>query len=280
MENLAKHVGLFHCKLDELLFNEEFVASKKEQYKQRQIEQTSDSQCKICDLVLQKKSLREHTARHFVPELVEIVSGFKRSNACNVCRYTGKRDSLIKHVALVHGKLDEFLMDEDLVLQKRKEANSEEDLAVESNGKTEPKEEVIDEEETAAAVKEEVTEGEDSDSIDIKDEPIDSPSKKEIKKEPVRSPSKIDGDGPKVETSPDNDLKIVIKRRPTSKSDQSGSEDSPSKKTRRQSKAEEQESPKDEFKITIKRTPKKPSRLREEFITAKDIAATTSKRWA
>lgn len=125
MENLAKHVGLFHCKLDELLFNEEYVASKKEQYKSKLLEASSDCQCRICDQVMQKKSIREHTARHFMPELADIIAGFKRSNSCSLCRYTGKKESLMKHVALVHGKLDDFLNDDDLVEQKRRELTDE-----------------------------------------------------------------------------------------------------------------------------------------------------------
>jgi hypothetical protein len=48
-ENLARHIGLFHGKLDEFLHDDDFVAQKRAEKQLRASERTADVRCVVCD---------------------------------------------------------------------------------------------------------------------------------------------------------------------------------------------------------------------------------------
>ena len=68
-------------------------------------------------------SCRDHVARHFGPELDDIIMAFDDPNQCNLCPYrSDKLKNVAIHVALGHQVLDKFLDDDDLVASKREAA--------------------------------------------------------------------------------------------------------------------------------------------------------------
>jgi hypothetical protein len=85
LENLAKHVGLFHCKLDECLYDAELVYQRRNQYHAKLLEVDADVQCPVCDRLMPKPRLREHCAKHFAEEVMEIVTGFDNPSVCQLC---------------------------------------------------------------------------------------------------------------------------------------------------------------------------------------------------
>lgn len=65
---------------------------------------------------------REHIARHFIKELMEVVSEFPDPTACPECNYRGEKPQKVaRHIALVHNRLDELLADKQLVEARKKE---------------------------------------------------------------------------------------------------------------------------------------------------------------
>ena len=124
-EYVAKHVGLHHGHLDQLLYNAELVRDRRNEYLIKSQQQTNEFKCAVCDKTMPRKSLREHCAKHFAAEINEYIEAAfddAPSGRCQLCegQYRNvKRESLIRHVALVHGKLDELLADEEYVEKKR-----------------------------------------------------------------------------------------------------------------------------------------------------------------
>ncbi len=127
-EYLAKHIALFHCKLDEYLYDADFVLEKrnaylaKMQYKESNPSSGStEVSCSICHKGMVKKSLREHMAKHFSVEIFAIIDTFQASNSCDLCNGTYKthrKENMLRHVALVHGKLDEYMANQEMVQEK------------------------------------------------------------------------------------------------------------------------------------------------------------------
>ena len=117
---MAKHLGLGHSKLDELLANEELVALKREQAFNKPKKSSIGGTCPVCDLQFSKGQNRDHVSWHFMEELRDYVATFPNKKVCMHCDYmTDKVDNLVKHVALGHCKLDELLQDKELVQSKR-----------------------------------------------------------------------------------------------------------------------------------------------------------------
>ena len=104
MENLIKHLGLGHSKLDEFLMDEDLVLAKREKAMKKQKRFPLGETCPICDM---STPPRDHVARHFIEELTEYCeSKMPGSLACNECDYRGERlENLAKHVALYHCKV-------------------------------------------------------------------------------------------------------------------------------------------------------------------------------
>ena len=83
-ENLAKHVALFHCKLDELMADSELVKKKREQVQNKPKKLPMGDMCVICGTI---SPSREHVAtKHFMKELMEIVSAFENPLVCELGR--------------------------------------------------------------------------------------------------------------------------------------------------------------------------------------------------
>ena len=83
-ENLAKHVALFHCKLDELMADSELVKKKREQVQNKPKKLPMGDMCVICGTI---SPSREHVAtKHFMKELMEIVSAFDNPLVCELGR--------------------------------------------------------------------------------------------------------------------------------------------------------------------------------------------------
>lgn len=124
-----KHYALGHSKLDELLQDEELIAKKREIHQQKPKRLSLGPDCVVCGV---KGRDRDHMARHYMTELMELVHALPRKNHCNLCDYKNqKQDYLAKHLALFHCKLDELLLDEDLLKDKRaKFANQPKRVAI------------------------------------------------------------------------------------------------------------------------------------------------------
>lgn len=119
LDQLTRHLALFHCKLDELLQDEQLVANKRAKVMAKPKKVIIGPKCPICDI---KDPAREHVSRHFMNELMEHVQGLENQLQCPECSYRGeKAQNVARHIALVHSKLDALLADEDLVSQRRQE---------------------------------------------------------------------------------------------------------------------------------------------------------------
>jgi hypothetical protein len=120
-EYMAKHIALFHCKLDELMADEELVKDKQEKALQKPKRISMGENCIICGVTFPQ---REHVCRHFLEELLEIVNTFDSPLSCAECPFTAdKSEYVARHVGLVHRKLDEMICDSELVARKIAENN-------------------------------------------------------------------------------------------------------------------------------------------------------------
>lgn len=121
MENLVKHYALGHSKLDEFLLDEELVQQKRDLAAKKPKRLSFGPDCPICGA---KGRDRDHVARHFQDELLEMVQSLPRPRYCNLCEYSSKKpEYLAKHLALAHCKLDEFMADKELVRDKMYKAS-------------------------------------------------------------------------------------------------------------------------------------------------------------
>ena len=53
-EYLAKHIGLFHMRMDECMYNTELVAAKSKEYLDKMQEIRAEKVCEICDKTMPK----------------------------------------------------------------------------------------------------------------------------------------------------------------------------------------------------------------------------------
>ena len=120
LDNLCKHYALGHSKLDELLQDEELIKQKKEMEAKKPKKLSFGKNCPICN----KMNIdRDHVARHFMAELMEIVDMLPEKKKCNQCDYTNSKvEYMAKHIALFHCKLDELMTNTDLVEEKKAKA--------------------------------------------------------------------------------------------------------------------------------------------------------------
>ncbi len=117
LDNLVKHYALGHSKLDEYLQDEDLVAAKREIAMKKPKRLSFGKDCPICG---QQGRDRDHVARHFMNELMEVVNALPKRSKCDRCDYSNSRtDYMAKHIALFHCKLDELMMDEELVQAKK-----------------------------------------------------------------------------------------------------------------------------------------------------------------
>merc|ERR1712223_1454567 len=126
-EYMAKHIALFHCKLDELMAKEELVklSQKKAAGKPKRVPMGEN--CVVCGMSFPQ---REHVARHFQDELLEITKTFDSPLSCAFCPFTADRiEYVARHVGLVHRKLDEMMCNDELIKRKASEFNSSNSLA-------------------------------------------------------------------------------------------------------------------------------------------------------
>ena len=124
-QNLAKHMGLVHNMLDDLLLNSELVQKKRNEAMTKPKKISIGSTCPVCLQAIQKRDSRVHVIWHFMEELREMVQEFPEPTSCNYCPYTNPNpDKMAKHMALGHSKLDELLSDKDLVALKQQIALS------------------------------------------------------------------------------------------------------------------------------------------------------------
>ena len=120
-EYMAKHIALFHCKLDELMADEELVKMKQDKAASKPKRIPMGENCIICGISFPQ---REHVCRHFMGELLEITNSFSSPLSCAYCPFTADRiEYVARHVGLVHRKLDEMLCDSNLVSRKMAEFN-------------------------------------------------------------------------------------------------------------------------------------------------------------
>ena len=85
LENLAKHVGLYHYKLDEYLYDSDFVQMKRNNHNAKLAMETVEARCPVCDKVVSKNKCRGHASKHFTQELAEMVAGFTDPQVCGLC---------------------------------------------------------------------------------------------------------------------------------------------------------------------------------------------------
>ena len=113
---MAKHLALYHCKLDELLLDEELLKEKRAKFANKPKRVSIGDCCVICRSTMVS---REHVCRHFLPELLSIVNTFESPLSCGECEFTAtKSEYVARHLGLVHLKLDEFLSDSEFVAKK------------------------------------------------------------------------------------------------------------------------------------------------------------------
>jgi hypothetical protein len=67
MENMCKHLALFHCKLDELLLDEQLLREKRKKFANKPKRVSIGESCVICGTTVVS---REHVCGHFKPELL------------------------------------------------------------------------------------------------------------------------------------------------------------------------------------------------------------------
>ena len=119
--NLVMHYALGHSKLDDLLQDAELVKSKKALEANKPKRMSFGSNCPICCVPTKE---RDHIARHFMPELMEMVFELPIQNKCNQCDYSNSNNEyMAKHLALGHCKLEDLMQNEDLVEEKRRKAS-------------------------------------------------------------------------------------------------------------------------------------------------------------
>ena len=122
LDNLVKHYALGHSKLDELLQDEELVEYKKAKEAKKPKRLSFGPNCPICGVPTKE---RDHIARHFMAELMEMVNELPKKSKCNQCDYSNSRnDYMAKHLGLYHCKLDELMQNEELVNEKKSKANN------------------------------------------------------------------------------------------------------------------------------------------------------------
>ena len=147
IEKLAKHVGLGHSELDNLLQDHDLMSEKQKvaamkqkktilshNYPQQLIvapptmnnsrgyNEDETEICPICDITLQdNECYGDHVAgEHFMDELLEYVSTFDDTAQCPLCPFNSQElEVLGKHLAIDHAKLDDLLADESLIQSKR-----------------------------------------------------------------------------------------------------------------------------------------------------------------
>ena len=116
-ENMCKHLALFHCKLDELLQDEELLNRKRRKFVNRPKRVNIGDSCVICNMSVVS---REHVSCHFKQELLAIVNTFESPLSCGECDFTAaKSEYVARHLGLDHFKLDEFLSDPEIVAKKQ-----------------------------------------------------------------------------------------------------------------------------------------------------------------
>ena len=117
MENMCKHLALFHCKLDELLLDEELLKTKRMKYANKPKRVSIGDCCCICGITMVS---REHVCTHFKQELLAIVNTFDSPLSCAECEFTASKSEYVaRHLGLVHLKLDEFLSNPEMVAKKK-----------------------------------------------------------------------------------------------------------------------------------------------------------------
>ena len=147
IEKLAKHVGLGHSELDNLLQDHDLMSEKQkiaamkqkktilsQNYPQQLIvapptmnnsrgyNEDETEICPICDITLQdNECYGDHVAgEHFMDELLEYVSTFDDTAQCPLCPFNSEELEILgKHLAIDHAKLDDLLADESLIQSKR-----------------------------------------------------------------------------------------------------------------------------------------------------------------
>ena len=87
-QNLAKHMGLVHNILDDLLLNSELVQKKRNEAMSKRKKISIGSTCPVCLQAIQKRDSRVHVIWHFMEELREMVQEFPEPTSCNYCPYT------------------------------------------------------------------------------------------------------------------------------------------------------------------------------------------------
>ena len=119
LDGMAKHMGLGHSKVDELLQNAPLVELKRQEVKSKR-KFAHGSPCPICDAPSATKDHVLH--QHFMEEFRTVIqSEYEDETRCNLCEYQSTKglDGLVIHLALGHSKLDEMLTNEQLVAEKR-----------------------------------------------------------------------------------------------------------------------------------------------------------------
>jgi len=120
LDNLVKHYALGHSKLDELLQDEQLLQEKRAKAKKKPKRMTWGKECPICG---QTGRDRDHVARHFLNELLDVVAELPVRSQCNMCEYhNSNKEYMAKHIALFHCKLDELMQNEELVNSKKAKA--------------------------------------------------------------------------------------------------------------------------------------------------------------
>ena len=122
LDNLVKHYALGHSKLDELLQDDELVEYKRAREAKKPKRMSFGPNCPICGVPTKE---RDHIARHFMAELMEMVNELPKKSKCNQCDYSNSRnDYMAKHLGLFHCKLDELMQNEELVNEKKRKASN------------------------------------------------------------------------------------------------------------------------------------------------------------
>lgn len=83
VENMAKHLALGHSKLDEFMSDADLVQKKREIAMNKPKKFVLGELCPVCDFV---GPSREHVARHFMDELLELADDPKKLS-CSECDY-------------------------------------------------------------------------------------------------------------------------------------------------------------------------------------------------
>ena len=122
MDHLVKHYALGHSRLDEYLLDDKLMEHKRAKAPNKPKRMDFGKDCPICGQVLCD---RGHIARHFMPQLLEMVAALPDTSKCDQCNYANTRDEyMAKHLALFHCRLDELMQDEALVATKKHEAKT------------------------------------------------------------------------------------------------------------------------------------------------------------